>query len=590
MNNKDQDIFIHETAVVSRDAVIGPGTKIWHHVHVREGARIGAHCVLGKDVYIDHYVTIGNGVKIQNSVSVYHGVKLEDEVFVGPNAVFTNDLLPRAADTTWRVVETVVERGASIGANATIVCGVRLGRHCMVGAGAVVVKNVPPHALVVGNPAKPIGYVCVCGRHLHPDYAIANSNLHQFVCESCKRAYELPPVEGLPETVVRTGVDGIRFVHHNLGDDTLRAVESVFQSGWVAGCGSESARFEKELAELSNCSYAVAVNSCTSALFAALLALEIGAGDEVVVADFSFPASGMSVMQTGAKPRFADVRLDTYNLDLEKLEGLVSKKTRAVMVVHTFGQMAPMRELVAWCKARGLAVIEDAACAIGSSYDGIMPGEISDVACYSFHARKVITTGEGGAVVTNQPELYKKVRALSSLGVDASDKYQQHAPLRYNFDQLGYNFRLSDINCAIGLQQLRHLPALLERRAEVAAKYRQALDGLPGLILPHVDPNVHHTFQAFVCRVVSEKLRDRVMAALKKKNIHTTIGTYAQHLQPLFGSTDICPCSKQLFETTIALPFHPFLGQAQIDYIAEQLKAVLSNDNDKRQNHLGQNY
>jgi dTDP-4-amino-4,6-dideoxygalactose transaminase/acetyltransferase-like isoleucine patch superfamily enzyme len=574
MSSNEQKIFIHDTAVVSDQAAIGPGTKIWHYVQVREGARIGAYCVLGKDVYIDHYVTIGNGVKIQNGVSVYHGVTLEDDVFVGPNAVFTNDLLPRSTHTTWRVVETVVERGASIGANATIVCGVRLGAYCMVGAGAVITHNVPAHALMVGNPAKPIGYVCTCGHHLQRDYPINGSHLYQFVCESCKRAFELPALQGPQEEVVRVGIDGIRFVHHNFSDETLRAVESVFRSGWVAGCGSESARFESKLAELSQCEYAVAMNNCTSALFLALLALEIGAGDEVIVADFSFPASGMSVALAGGRPRFADVRLDTYNLDLSQLDRLVNNKTKAVMVVHAFGQMAPMRELVAWCKTRGLAVIEDAACALGSRYDGVAPGEISDLACYSFHARKVITTGEGGAIVTNRSELYKKIRALSSFGVDASGKYQQGI-LRYRFSQLGYNFKLSDINCSIGLQQLRHLPALLERRAEVAVRYRKALESLSRLTLPYVDPKADHNYQAFVCRAESKNLRDRLMTELRQRDIQTTIGTYAQHLQPVFQSTDACPNSKQLDETTIALPFHPFLGQPQIDYIAEQLKAIL---------------
>jgi dTDP-4-amino-4,6-dideoxygalactose transaminase len=129
------------------------------------------------------------------------------------------------------------------------------------------------------------------------------------------------------------------------------------------------------------------------------------------------------------------------------------------------------------------------------------------------------------------------------------------------------------------LQQLRHLPALLERRAEVAAKYRKALDGLPGLTLPYVDPKAYHTYQAFVCKLTNEKMRDRLMAELRKRDIQATIGTYAQHLQPLFKATDSCPSSKQLYDTTIALPFHPFLGQAQIDYIAEQLKVALSNDN-----------
>ncbi len=575
MNSIHENLFVHETAVIAPDAEIGPGTKIWHHVHVREGARIGANCVLGKDVYIDHFVNVGNGVKIQNGVSVYHGVTLADEVFVGPYAVFTNDLLPRSSHTTWRVVETVVERGASIGANATIICGVRLGAHCMIGAGAVVVKNVPPHALMVGNPAEIIGYVCTCGHHLHRDYPITGSNLWQYVCESCKRTYALPPFESHAPEVLRTGVDGVRFVHHNFDEDTLSAVESVLQSGWVAGCGGESARFEKKLAELSRCDYAVATNSCTSALFVSLLALEIGQGDEVIVADFSFPASGMSVLQVGATPRFADVRLDTYNLDLEKLAALVTNKTKAVMVVHTFGQMAPMRELAAWCKQRGLALIEDAACAIGASYEGVVSGELSDLACYSFHGRKIITTGEGGAVVTNNRELYQKVRALSSLGVDASDKFRAGGPLRYGFHQLGYNFRLSDINCALGLQQLRHLPALIERRLEFAEKYRAALAGLPELILPYVDPKAHHAFQAFVCRAPNEKRRDHLMAELKKKNLHTTIGTYAQHCEPLFASRDACPNSAQLYETTITLPFHSFLGPAQIEHIAAQVQTAL---------------
>ncbi len=575
-NVTPKDVFIHETAVVSAHATIGEGTKIWHYVHVREGAKIGKHCVLGKDVYVDHYVTIGDGVKIQNGVSVYHGVTLQDEVFVGPNAVFTNDLLPRSHHTTWRVVETVVEKGASIGANATIVCGVRLGEYCMIGAGTVVLKNVPPHALVVGNPGRLIGYVCACGHHLHRDYHIANTNLFQFVCVSCKRAYALPGLGEQRSEVLRTGVDGIRFVHHNFDEDTHTAVESVLQSGWVAGCGSESARFEKKLAELSHCEHAVAMNSCTSALFAALLALEIGPGDEVLVADFSFPASGMSVRHAGAQPRFVDVRLDTYNLDLDKLEALRTANTRAVMVVHTFGQMAPMRELQTWCRARGLALIEDAACAIGANHGGVAPGECADLACYSFHGRKIITTGEGGAVVTNNAALYRRLREISSLGVDASDKYKAGGPLRYRFHHLGYNFRMSDINCAIGLQQLRHLPALLERRQEFAALYRERLAGIAELTPPYADPDAFHTYQAFVCRVKEERLRDHLMAELKKQNIHTTIGTYAQHSEPVFASQEICLNSRQLYETTLALPFHSFLGKAQVEYVAEQVKRVVS--------------
>jgi acetyltransferase-like isoleucine patch superfamily enzyme len=156
--------FIHETADVSPEAKIGPGTKIWNNVQIREKAVIGAQCIVGKSVYIDHTVIIGDRVKIQNGVSIYHGVTIEDDVFLGPHMTFTNDLYPRAFDPDWHVVKTMVKKGASIGANVTIVCGVELGAYCMIGAGAVVTKNVPPHALILGNPGRVAGFVSIKGK------------------------------------------------------------------------------------------------------------------------------------------------------------------------------------------------------------------------------------------------------------------------------------------------------------------------------------------------------------------------------------------------------------------------------------------
>ncbi len=156
-------IMIHPTAEVSTAAVIGAGTKIWNQAQVREGAHIGEHCIISKNVYIDENVSIGSRVKIQNNVNVYHGVTIEDDVFLGPSMTFTNDMFPRAFSTDWKVSETVVRKGASIGANATIRCGVEIGEYATVGAGSTVTKDVPPYALVVGNPARQIGWVCKCG-------------------------------------------------------------------------------------------------------------------------------------------------------------------------------------------------------------------------------------------------------------------------------------------------------------------------------------------------------------------------------------------------------------------------------------------
>ncbi|MBL8487338.1 MAG: N-acetyltransferase [Rhodocyclaceae bacterium] len=161
------DVFVHDTAIVSPQASIGPGTKVWVNVQIREGARIGRNCIVSKDVYVDHHVSIGDNCKVQNGVSIYHGVTVGDDVFIGPNASFTNDRVPRAFNKDWKITPTTVGRGASIGANATIVCGVALGEFCMVAAGSVVTADVPPHGLVMGNPARLVDYVTVSGRRLH---------------------------------------------------------------------------------------------------------------------------------------------------------------------------------------------------------------------------------------------------------------------------------------------------------------------------------------------------------------------------------------------------------------------------------------
>jgi len=162
-NDTGATYFAHETAVIEPGAKIGRGTRVWHHGHIRTGAVIGAECTLGKNVFVDTAAVVGDGVKIQNNVSVYSGVTLEDAVFVGPSAVFTNDLRPRAANPTWTIVPTVVRRGASIGANATIVCGVEIGESAMIAAGAVVTRSVAAHSLVMGSPARHAAWVCRCG-------------------------------------------------------------------------------------------------------------------------------------------------------------------------------------------------------------------------------------------------------------------------------------------------------------------------------------------------------------------------------------------------------------------------------------------
>lgn len=168
-----QPTQIESTAVVEADVSIGPGTRVWHHVQIRSGARIGSGCNIGKNVFVDSDVSIGNNCKIQNNVSIYRGVTIADSVFLGPSVVFTNDLHPRADAEDWVLTPTHVMEGASIGANATIVCGVTIGKHAMIGAGSVVTRSVPDHALVIGNPARQVGSVCICGRRIENGESLA---------------------------------------------------------------------------------------------------------------------------------------------------------------------------------------------------------------------------------------------------------------------------------------------------------------------------------------------------------------------------------------------------------------------------------
>lgn len=175
-----ENVFIHSTAEVSEGALVGEGCKIWNQAQVREGAILGENCIVSKNVYIDENVLVGNRVKIQNNVNIYHGVTVEDDVFLGPSMTFTNDMYPRAFNSDWELTETLVRQGASIGANATIRCGITIGEYAVVGAGSVVVKDVMPHELVVGNPARRIGWVCKCGFKLDATY----------VCTKCGNKYD----------------------------------------------------------------------------------------------------------------------------------------------------------------------------------------------------------------------------------------------------------------------------------------------------------------------------------------------------------------------------------------------------------------
>ena len=357
--------------------------------------------------------------------------------------------------------------------------------------------------------------------------------------------------------------------------EELIEIQKVLDSGWVSQ-GPKVKDFEDKIAEYLGVNYAIAVTNCTSALHLALLSIGIKKGDEVLVADFTFPATGHAVLYCGAKPVFVDVDLRTYNINPELIKEKITDKTKAIIPVHTFGQPAEMDAIMDIAGEYNLKVIEDAACAFGATYKNSYAGTIGDIGCFSFHARKGITTGEGGMVVTNNKDLAEKIRKLSVFGMtsawdrEISDRFE--IP---EFTEVGYNYKMSDITAAVGVAQLRKLDKIIERKRELAKYWDDKLREIEFIEPPHVSENVKHIYQSYVALVDNRINRNKLIEILMKKGIQTQIGTYASHIQPVYNSKDRCPNSSDIFNMSLALPMYYMLGKEDIDTAAAHLKKVV---------------
>lgn len=362
-----------------------------------------------------------------------------------------------------------------------------------------------------------------------------------------------------------------------VGEEELAAVAEVFRSGWLAGDGPACRAFEGEFAAATGTRYALAVSHCTAALHLALLALDVGQGDEVIVADYTFPATGHAVLFTGATPVFADVRADTATVDRDAVRALIGPRTAGVIVVDAFGLPADYAPLISLADRHGLFVIEDAACAAGATYRGARAGTLGTVACFSFHGRKGITAGEGGALVTDDPAIDAKARRLHAFGItSARDRAALPGLVVPEFTELGYNYKLSDVAAAIMRVQLRRLPTLIDRRRAVAARYRRALSAVEGIDVPHEPDDRTHAWQSYVLTLDASLDRAAVVAGLRERGIGCTIGTYASHLQPVYGSRRACPVSADLFARHLAVPMHADLTDAEVVRVCEGVREVVA--------------
>jgi dTDP-4-amino-4,6-dideoxygalactose transaminase len=267
-----------------------------------------------------------------------------------------------------------------------------------------------------------------------------------------------------------------------LGEEEAEAAAEAVRSGWVAQ-GPRVAEFEAAFAAATGTEHAIAVSSCTTALHLALVGAGVGAGDEVVVPSLSFIATANAARYVGATPVFADVEPATQNLTATTVEPVLTPATRAVIVVDQGGTPADLDSLRALCEPRGIAVVEDAACAIGATYQGKPAGSGAAFAAFSFHPRKVITTGEGGMVTVRDAEVAARLRRLREHGmnVSAAERHASRQPILEQYTEVGFNYRMTDVQAAVGLVQLRKLDAVVARRRELAARYRALLSDLPGL-------------------------------------------------------------------------------------------------------------
>jgi len=358
----------------------------------------------------------------------------------------------------------------------------------------------------------------------------------------------------------------------SIDHEELEEIREVLASGYLTQ-GAKTQELEQALAKLTGKEFAFGMSSCTTALHLSLVALGIGPGDEVLVADFTFPATANVVVQQGATPVLVDIDLDTFTMDPDNLRARITGRSKAIIPVHAFGCSADMDPIVQVAEEHGLAIIEDAACAIGATYKGRPCGSIGDLGCFSFHPRKVITTGEGGAIVTDRPELAERIQILRNHGGVRTGYW-------YQYEAAGFNYRLSDVLGALGVAQMRKLASLNAQKRTLAKQLRELVSEIPGVRPPMDPPWGDHIYQSFVILLDEGLDRDRVVKELRNRDIEATLGTYAVHAQPFYQreygyATGDLPRSAGAFSRSVALPFYAQMTDEDLEFVAAALKIVM---------------
>jgi dTDP-4-amino-4,6-dideoxygalactose transaminase len=374
----------------------------------------------------------------------------------------------------------------------------------------------------------------------------------------------------------------IRFYRHDLGDAELALVREVLAQP-ILTTGAYVETFERRFAEFLGVEHALAVTSCTGALHLALMALGVGQGDEVITTPMTFVATATAIIEAGAVPIFVDVEEETGNLDVDKIEAAITPRTKAIVPVHLYGLMADMRRLREIANRHGLVIIEDAAHCVEGERDGIRPGALSEAACFSFYATKNMTCGEGGAVVTNDDDLFHRLRLLRLHGMTktASDRARE-GYVHWDMAAFGWKYNMSNIEAALLIPQFDRLRDKLASRERLAERYCERLAGIPGIRLPAqtigASGGVHarHLFPIWV----DGGRRDELLRHLQASGVEVVVNYRAIHLLSYFRQRfgyekGAFPNAEEIGDETISLPFFPGMPSNWIDIIADRIESAL---------------
>ena len=372
----------------------------------------------------------------------------------------------------------------------------------------------------------------------------------------------------------------IFYGHQYIDEADIQAVVEVLKSDYLT-CGPKIAEAEKKLCEVTGAKYAVLCSNGTAALHIACLAAGVKQGDEVITTPITFAASANCALYCGAKPVFADINEETYNIDPSNVKALTNEKTKAVVAVDFTGQSVELDELLVHCRKHDIALIEDGAHVIGTSYKGQKNGSIADMTTLSFHPVKTVTSGEGGAVLTNSEEYYKKLLLYRAHGITRDESQMEHesdGPWYYEQIDLGYNYRMTDMQAALIISQLDKLPMFSKRRKEIVKAYDEAFKNMPQIFVQKEIPESDTTRHLYILRIVPEKLsidRKQFFEALAAENIicnvHYIPTYYFPYYEKLGYRKGLCPKAEKLYDEMITLPL--YYGMSDKD-VADVIEAV----------------